>query len=214
MNFRRWYYNRFSSFYDWFIRVHSRDLGESMRTFLAETARLDSASTVLDICTGTGSSALRMARTAGARVIGVDSSEGMLRQARRKGLQEHGKAPFWLQADVRALPIASRSVDRVTCAYALYELSGIAREQTLREVVRVLRPGGMFVMMEHLPPARRFIKLLYYVRIYLLGNRGVRSFAGSEEGELARFFGNVGSTVAPGGRTKATYGVKAPGEGA
>jgi ubiquinone/menaquinone biosynthesis C-methylase UbiE len=95
----------------------------------------------------------------------------------------------------------------------MYELSGHAREQTLREVVRVLRPGGMFIMMEHLPPTRRFIKLLYLIRIYLLGTRGVRSFAGSEEKELARFFEKVGSTVAPGGRTKATYGRKTAPDG-
>ena len=38
MSFRRWYYNRFSSSYDWFLRVHSRDRGEAMRTFLADTA--------------------------------------------------------------------------------------------------------------------------------------------------------------------------------
>jgi demethylmenaquinone methyltransferase/2-methoxy-6-polyprenyl-1,4-benzoquinol methylase len=209
MSFRRWYYNRFSSFYDWFVRVHSRDHGESLRAFLAETASLHADFTVVDLCTGTGSSALRMARDSGARVIGVDFAEGMLHQARRKSLEGRRCSPVWVKADVRALPIASGSVDRVTCAYAMYELSGGAREQTLKEVVRVLRPGGMFLMMEHLPPTRPLIKLLYLIRIYLLGTRGVRSFAGSEERELARHLENVGRRVAPGGRTKATYGYKA-----
>ena len=123
---------------------------------------------------------------AGIRVIGVDFSEGMLRQAMRKSVG--CSWIHWVQADARALPLASCMVDRVTCSYAMYELSGKARHDVLREVTRILKPAGMFVMMEHLPPRRPVVKLLYLIRIYLLGSRGVRSFAGSEEKELRRFF--------------------------
>ncbi len=206
MSFRRPYYNLFSLVYDGFIRLHSRDAGESMRTFLAETARLDDVRTVVDLCTGTGASALRMARREGTRVIGIDFSDGMLRRARSK--TPRGAACFWIQADATTLPISSRSVERVTCAYAMYELSGDAREKVLQEAVRILKPGGMFIMMEHLPPDRRLVKFLYLIRIYLLGTRGVRSFAGAEEKTLGRFFRGIGTGVAPGGKTKAVYGFK------
>lgn len=207
MSVRRRYYNLFSSFYDLFVRLHSRDAGEAMRSFLAETARLDKAHTVLDLCTGTGSSALRMARERPARVIGIDFSEGMLRRARSKSPPQ--RSCSWIQADATALPIASHSVDRATCAYAMYELSGDARDRVLEEVSRVLKPGGMFVMMEHLPPTRRLIRLFYVIRIYLLGTKGVRSFAGSEERALTRHFEGIGTAVAPGGKTKAVFGFKA-----
>jgi hypothetical protein len=90
----------------------------------------------------------------------------------------------------------------------MYELSGIARREVLREVTRVLRPAGMFVMLEHLPPRRPVVKLLYLVRIYLLGSRGVRSFAGSEEIELRRFLVQVGTVASHGGKTKAVFGCK------
>jgi demethylmenaquinone methyltransferase/2-methoxy-6-polyprenyl-1,4-benzoquinol methylase len=206
MRFRRHYYNLFSTFYDGFIRLHSRDAGEAMRSFLAETARLDPDCRVVDLCTGTGSSALRMAQEDEVRVVGVDFSEGMLRQARTKTLR--GPPCFWIRADVTCLPIAAFSVDRVTCTYAMYELSGEAREKVLQETERILKPGGMFVMMEHLPPDRPLIKLLYLIRIYVLGTRGVRSFAGNEEKELGRFFDRIGTVTAPGGRTKAVYGFK------
>jgi hypothetical protein len=66
----------------------------------------------------------------------------------------------------------------------------------------------MFIMMEHLPPVRRSVRLLYLIRIYLLGTRGVRSFAGSEGKELARSFENIETVMPPGGRTKAVYGFK------
>jgi ubiquinone/menaquinone biosynthesis C-methylase UbiE len=142
----------------------------------------------------------------GVRVIGIDLSEGMLRQAHRKSgikFEIH-----WIQADAEALPISSSSVDRVTCSYAMYELSGTVRHEVLREVVRILKPAGMFVMMEHLPPNQPFVKLLYLARIYLLGNKGVRTFAGSEEQELSHFFVNVKTVIGPGARTKAVLGYK------
>ncbi len=207
MSFRRRYYDLFSYAYDAFVRLHSRDPGESMRAFLAEEAKLDSASTVVDLCTGTGSSALRMAEeNKEARIVGIDFSKGMLCQARRKSSREANV--LWIQADVSQLPVSSGSVDRVTCTYAMYELPGPTREETMKEVVRILRPGGMFVMMEHLPPNRPLVRLLYLIRIRVLGTKSARSFAGAEEKELAKVFTEVGSAVEDGGKTKAIYGIK------
>ncbi len=207
MRFRRWYYDRFSRFYDRFVQAHSKDSAESLRSFLAETLQLKPGHTVLDLCTGTGSSALAAARHEGVRVIGIDFSLGMLREALRKSPPEN--APFWVQADVQMLPVGDATADRVSCSYAIYELSREVRNRMLSEVVRVLKPGGRFVMMEHLPPEKPLVRLLYVIRIYVLGTRGVRSFAGSEEAELKRFFAATGTIVAPSGRTKAVYGTKA-----
>jgi ubiquinone/menaquinone biosynthesis C-methylase UbiE len=151
VNSKRCYYNLFSFFYDRFVRFHSGDQQETMRDFLAEVAHLQQGQTDVDLCTGTGSSALRLARP-GMRVIGVDFSEGMLRQASRKSVG--CSWIHWVQADARVLPFLSCSVDRVTCSYAMYELSGNARREVLREVTRILKPAGMFIIMEHLPPRR------------------------------------------------------------
>ena len=205
MGSKRRYYDRFSSFYDRFVRLHSGDRQESMRDFLAAVADARAGQTVTDLCTGTGASALRLAR-GGTHVIGIDFSAGMLQQARRKS--SGGVGVQWVQADVRALPISSCSVDRATCAYAMYELSGTARREVLREVVRILKPGGKFVMMEHLPPRRMLVKVLYLIRIYVLGSKGVRSFAGSEEGELRKYFDRVGTVMSEGEKTKAVFGFK------
>jgi ubiquinone/menaquinone biosynthesis C-methylase UbiE len=202
---KRRYYDLFSSFYDRFVRLHSGDRQESMRDFLAEVADARDGQTVIDLCTGTGSSALRLAR-AGARVIGIDFSEGMLREAKRKSIGDSGIQ--WVQADARALPISSCSVDRATCAYAMYELSGAVRSNVLQEVLRILKPEGKFVMMEHLPPTHALVRLLYLIRIYVLGSRGVRSFVGAEEEELRRVLVRVGTVMSEGGKTKAVFGFK------
>ena len=209
MHTRRMYYDLFSSFYDRFVRLHSGDRQETMRDFLADVAHLREGMTVIDLCTGTGSSALRMARR-GLKVVGIDFSGGMLNQARRKSADY----PWidWVQADVRMLPICSCSVERVSCSYAMYELSGTARQEVLREAARVLKPAGMFIMMEHLPPRHPVARLLYLIRIYLLGSRGVRSFAGREQDELCRFFTRVGTVASRGGKTKAVFGCKPGGD--
>ena len=205
MHSKRRYYDLFSSFYDRFVRLHSGDRQESMRDFLAEVADAGDGQTVVDLCTGTGSSALRLAR-AGARVIGIDFSGGMLREAKRKAVGD--SAIQWVQADARALPISSGSVDRATCAYAMYELPGTVRSDVLQEVLRILKPEGKFVMMEHVPPTRALIKLLYLIRIYVLGSSGVRSFVGAEEEEFRRVLVRVGTVMSEGGKTKAVFGFK------
>jgi demethylphylloquinol methyltransferase len=204
MRLRRRYYNWFSPWYDSFVRMHSRDRQGNMRDFLADVARIEEGQTVIDLCTGTGSGALRIARH-GVHVLGVDFSEGMLRQARRKSA---GLAVDWVQADACRLPLRSCCADRVTCSYAMYELAPRSRDRILREAVRVLKPQGLFVMVEHLPPARPLVKLLYWIRIRFLGGRQLKRFAGSEAQELARFFTQVGTALAATGRTKAVFGCK------
>jgi hypothetical protein len=94
----------------------------------------------------------------------------------------------------------------------MYELSGTARREVLREVTRMLKPAGMFIMMEHLPPRRPVVKLLYLIRIYLFGSKGVTSFAGSEEIELRRFFIQVETVTSYGGKTKAVFGYRPSGD--
>lgn len=56
------------------------------------------------------------------------------------------------------LPFGADSFDAVTCSHAIYELSPEARERTLQEAQRVLRPGGQFLMMEHREPSHPLVR--------------------------------------------------------
>ena len=114
---------------------------------------------VLDLCCGTGDIALRFR----ARVVGVDFTEEMLRVATTRGHPEIS----WIRADALRLPFADNSFDAVSVGYGLRNLADI--EQGLREVLRVLRPGGKFVSLDFGKPESAIFRTLYfgYLRIVL-----------------------------------------------
>jgi malonyl-CoA O-methyltransferase len=105
--------------------------------------------TVADIGCGTGGHALAMAQ-AGATVIGVDFSAGMLAKARAK---PGAAAVRFVQHDLtRGLPFASGTFDRVTCCLVLEHIGEL--EGVFGEMARICRPEG-FVLISDLHPAMR-----------------------------------------------------------
>jgi demethylmenaquinone methyltransferase/2-methoxy-6-polyprenyl-1,4-benzoquinol methylase len=108
---------------------------------------------VLDLCCGTGDLAFTLAKGARARIIGADFSHTMLTRAKEKAeIFSNGKAaiPF-LEADALRLPFASESFDLVTSAFGFRNLANY--EEGLREIYRVLAPGGTLAILEFTEPA-------------------------------------------------------------
>jgi len=127
---------------------------------------------VLDVATGTGDLAITIAKKAspGSQVIGVDLSEGMLEVGRRKaeGL------PVTLQVgDAEALTFADGTFDRVSVAFGVRNFENLSLG--LREMCRVLKPGGRLVILELSYPDNRFLfwcyKLYSFRILPLLGKR-------------------------------------------
>jgi SAM-dependent methyltransferase len=107
--------------------------------FLERRASLKHPS-ILDIACGTGSQLMaNRAIVPYARLIGVDRSLGMLRQAQSKS-----RDIVWVQADAGTLPFQHESFDFITCQFAFHHVPNKA--EMLRGVFQVLRPGGRFVM--------------------------------------------------------------------
>jgi ubiquinone/menaquinone biosynthesis C-methylase UbiE len=107
-----------------------------------------------------------------------------------------------VEADVARLPFEADSFDAVTCSYAFYELKGTTRDRALREIVRVLKADGVFLMMEHEVPSRPAIRILFYLRLLLAGSGHAVAFLRLEATLLVDFFATVEKVVAPGGRSK------------
>lgn len=110
-----------------------------------------STASVLDLATGTGDLALELERAGFASVIGLDFSALMLQEAERKGLEQPGGPSLvsWVQGDAMALPFAADTFDAVTVGFGLRNMRDYLG--ALREVVRVLKPGGTFVCLETSP---------------------------------------------------------------
>jgi demethylmenaquinone methyltransferase / 2-methoxy-6-polyprenyl-1,4-benzoquinol methylase len=95
---------------------------------------------VLDLCCGTGDMTFalkRRAGSAGAQILGADFSHAMLQRASTKG---KGTSLRWIEADALRLPFADSSFDLITAAFGFRNLADY--DAGLREMVRLLRPGG------------------------------------------------------------------------
>ncbi len=113
---------------------------------IIELAQLRPSDCILDVGTGTGLVALRVARLlAGGRVVGIDHSPGMMEQAcakaRRSGL---GEVVAFRQMDAEQLEFPDQSFDVVLSNYALFHFPDPLR--AVSEMHRVLRPGGHVVI--------------------------------------------------------------------
>jgi demethylmenaquinone methyltransferase/2-methoxy-6-polyprenyl-1,4-benzoquinol methylase len=111
------------------------------RRFLVSRTSAGPADRVLDVATGTGLVARELVARHGCRVVGVDQSAGMLAEARRRvpGLE-------LVQASADSLPFADGEFDALTFTYLLRYVDDPAA--TLRELARVVRPGGSIAGLE------------------------------------------------------------------
>ena len=101
---------------------------------------------VLDLCCGTGDMTFALRKQAGnssAQILGADFSHAMLQRARTKSqdkVTQNGKTPRWIEADALHLPFPDEHFNLVTSAFGFRNLADY--DAGLREIVRVLRPGG------------------------------------------------------------------------
>lgn len=132
-------FDRIAPVYDAMNRAMTLGLDRRWRR-LAAAAVVRPGDRVLDACCGTGDLALA-GRTAGGDVVGLDFSEEMLRRARRKSDEVE-----WVRGDLLALPFPAERFDSATVGFGIRNVEDL--ESGLRELVRVLRPGGRLGCLE------------------------------------------------------------------
>jgi demethylmenaquinone methyltransferase / 2-methoxy-6-polyprenyl-1,4-benzoquinol methylase len=120
---------------------------------------------VLDVATGTGDMAILLARGyPQTHITGVDISEGMLEVGRQKLTRLKLDSRITLQAgDSEALPFSAGQFDAITVAFGVRNFENL--ERGLREMRRVLKPGGKLVVLEFSQPRTPGISYLY--KIYM-----------------------------------------------
>ncbi len=115
---------------------------------------------VLDVCTGTGELAFMLSRRVGPRgsVTGADFCEEMLARARKKTGLRHRNVTYVL-SDAKQLPFPDNAFDAVTVSFGMRNIpdTGLA----LREIKRVLKPGGKFICLELTRPRVKWFRTFY-----------------------------------------------------
>ncbi len=145
-------FDRIAPRYDLLNRVLSAGIDVRWRRRCIDALGLGGQARVLDLCTGTADLLIEwLGRSPAARGVGVDLSSGMLRHGVAKLARSGGAARAALAAgDAERLPLVSASVDGAVVAFGIRNVGDI--DAALREVARVLRPGGRFVILEFQTP--------------------------------------------------------------
>jgi demethylmenaquinone methyltransferase / 2-methoxy-6-polyprenyl-1,4-benzoquinol methylase len=138
-------FDRIAPVYDVMNRVMTGGLDRRWRRITIEQS-VNAGDEVLDVCCGTGDLAIAARRHGATRVVGLDFSEQMLERAR-------GKAPEidWVQGDALALPFRDGAFDAATVGFGVRNVEDL--EGAIRELHRVLRPGGRVAILELTTPA-------------------------------------------------------------
>jgi demethylmenaquinone methyltransferase / 2-methoxy-6-polyprenyl-1,4-benzoquinol methylase len=139
-------FDRISGVYDLMNQVMTAGLHHQWRRRAADLAQAGPGAEILDVATGTGDLAIEMAGR-GATVVGSDFSEEMLARAREKR-----PAITWEWANAMELPYADDRFDAATVGFGARNFSDLARG--VREMARVVRPGGRVVVLEITTPTK------------------------------------------------------------
>jgi demethylmenaquinone methyltransferase / 2-methoxy-6-polyprenyl-1,4-benzoquinol methylase len=154
-------FDRVAQRYDLLNSLMSAGLHHHWRELAADRAGLGPGDAALDVCCGTGDLTLELAsRVApGGRVIGCDFSEPMLDLARDKAHGRGAAGTRFEWADALNLPYDAGRFDAVTVGFGVRNFAD--RDRGIREMARVLRPGGRLVILEFTRP-RRFPFSTFY----------------------------------------------------
>jgi demethylmenaquinone methyltransferase/2-methoxy-6-polyprenyl-1,4-benzoquinol methylase len=147
--------------YDLMNRVMTLGQDQKWRRFVVDKAGDPGTGTTLDLATGTGDIAALMASSyPEAQVIGADFAQGMLKEAEKRFSSTRIS---WQACDANDLPFEDNSFESVTFGYLLRNVDNSLK--VLKEVRRVLVPGGRVVCLDTTPPEKN---LLYpFINLYL-----------------------------------------------
>jgi demethylmenaquinone methyltransferase / 2-methoxy-6-polyprenyl-1,4-benzoquinol methylase len=155
--------------YDFINHLLSFNLDRRWRKVLMQRLRpvLERAdATVLDLCCGTGDVLIDFKSVSNARVMGADFCHPMLVSARRKTLQK-GFDSLLVEGDALQLPVANGSFDAIAISFGFRNLANYAAG--LRELHRVLKPGGVLAILEFSHPQGLIVKAGYklYSKVFM-----------------------------------------------
>jgi demethylmenaquinone methyltransferase/2-methoxy-6-polyprenyl-1,4-benzoquinol methylase len=151
--------------YDLINRLFTLRFDEKWRRMASAECLRGNAARVLDLCTGTGDLAVRLAAGAGTRsmIFATDFSLPMLEVAQLKAARS-GVAIRFIAGDAAELPFRDDAFGVIGTAFAFRNLTyrNPGRDRYLSEILRILAPGGKFVIVESSQPRLRIYRLIVH----------------------------------------------------
>lgn len=140
-------FDTISGNYDNLNRVISFGIDIKWRKKVLEIVSKANPNTILDIATGTGDLAILMAQTKASQIIGLDISAGMLEVGEKKiAAKNLSKTIEMVLGDSEKMPFDDNYFDAITVAFGVRNFETL--EKGLAEILRVLKPNGVFVILE------------------------------------------------------------------
>lgn len=155
-------FDNISGDYDGLNRVISFGIDVKWRNKVVNLLKRNHPETILDIATGTGDLAINLAETGAEKIIGLDISSGMLEIGKTKIQRKHLESKIeMVLGDSENIPFENNTFDAITVAFGIRNFESL--EQGLKEILRVLKPGGSFVILETSIPKKTPFKQGYFL---------------------------------------------------
>ncbi|WP_346862904.1 bifunctional demethylmenaquinone methyltransferase/2-methoxy-6-polyprenyl-1,4-benzoquinol methylase UbiE [uncultured Draconibacterium sp.] len=153
-------FDNISPKYDTLNHILSVNIDKLWRKKTIKKLKTHSPVQILDIATGTGDFALAASKIPGTQITGIDISEGMLSVARKKISKKNLKERIVFQkADSENLPFESETFDAAIVGFGVRNFENL--EKGLAEIRRVIKPGGVFFVLEFSKPVSVPFKQIY-----------------------------------------------------
>ena len=146
-------FDAISGNYDNLNRVISFGIDVKWRKKVLKMIAAKNPNTILDIATGTGDLAILMTKTKAEKIIGLDISDGMLEVGRQKIMAQNlSNRIEMVLGDSEKMPYQDNTFDAITVAFGVRNFEHL--EIGLAEILRVLKPNGIFVILETSVPVK------------------------------------------------------------
>ena len=158
-------FNRVPDHYDFLNRLLTLRLDEVWRKKAVDRILQESPRKVMDLGTGTGDMAVRIARKSPeSEVVGYDFSPTMLQVARRKAERFGVNNLSFVEGDAASMPFDDATFDVVGISFAFRNITfrNPHTKEYLNETLRCLKPGGKFVIVESSQPRTRWIRWIFH----------------------------------------------------
>lgn len=184
------FYKLFAQFYDFIDVLYFQDYAKSPRKALLD--RISGNEKILDLCTGTATNAIEIAKVkTNVQIVGVDLSDDMLRVAKNKVIRAGLKNISLYRMDAADLRFRNESFDKILLSLVLHELDEALTGKILNEAKRILKPHGEIIITEW-EPSRRLLQKLLFLPVHCLESKRYRDFI---KKDLNRYFENYGLKI-------------------